>query len=110
MPVSKINNNKYNTNITMTKNQLIDTVAERAKVSKAEAAKSVNIVLGVIADTLSDGDGEVSVVDFGRFFVKHVPEREARNPRTGEKMTVEAHDKVMFKPSDNMGIYTRKHC
>ncbi len=94
----------------MTKTQLIDTVAKKAEVSKAEAAKYVNTVLGVIADNLSEGDGEVSVIDFGRFFVKHVPERLTNNPRTNEKITVEAHDKVVFKPSDNMSIYSRKHC
>ncbi len=94
----------------MTKAQLIDAVAKNGELSKADAAKSVNLVLGAIADNLTEGDQEVSVIDFGRFFVKHVPERQGINPATKEKITVEAHDKVVFKASDNMSIYSRKHC
>ncbi len=94
----------------MTKAQLIDAVAKNGELSKADAAKSVNLVLGAIADNLTEGDHEVSVIDFGRFFVKHVPERQGVNPATKEKIMVEAHDKVVFKASDNMSIYSRKHC
>ncbi len=94
----------------MTKSQLIEAVAKNGELSKADAAKSVNLVLGAIADNLTEGDGEISVIDFGRFFIKHVPERQGVNPASGEKIVIEAHDKVMFKASDNMSIYSRKHC
>lgn len=93
----------------MNKTQLTAIVAEKAGVSKAEAAKYVNIVLGTIADNICDGDGEVSIPDFGRFFVKEVPARQGINPQTKEKITIEAHDKVVFKPSDNLNIFSRKH-
>ncbi len=94
----------------MTKTQLIEAVAKNGELSKADAAKSVNLVLGAIADNLTEGDGEISVIDFGRFFIKHVPERQGVNPASGEKIVIEAHDKVVFKASDNMSIYSRKHC
>lgn len=94
----------------MNRTELIASVAERAEVSKNDAAKYVNAVLGVIADNLTKGDKELALPDFGRFFVKQVPERQGINPKTKEKITIEAHDKIVFKPSDNMDLYTRKHC
>lgn len=93
----------------MNKTQLAAMVAERTGASKAVATRYVDAVLGCMADTIYEGDGEVAIPDFGRFSVKNVPERQGVNPATGEKITIEAHDKVVFKPSDNMGIYTRKH-
>ena len=80
----------------MKRKELIDEVAKRAEVSKTDAARYLNAVLGAIAD-------------FGRFSVRHVPARQGQNPQTGEKITIEAHDKIVFKASDNIGIYSRKH-
>jgi DNA-binding protein HU-beta/DNA-binding protein HU-alpha len=94
----------------MNKTELAAQVAARTEISKAEASKYVNVVLGVIADNLSEGDAEVSIPDFGRFFVKDVPARTGINPQTKEKINIEAHKKVVFKASDNLGYFTRKHC
>ena len=94
----------------MNRTELIAKVAERAEMSKNDAAKCVNAVLGVIADNLTKGDKELALPDFGRFSVKQVPERKGINPRTKEQITIEAHEKIVFKPSDNMDLYTRKHC
>lgn len=94
----------------MNKTELAAKVAALTETSKAEASKYVNAVLGAIADDLCDGDAEVSIPDFGRFFVKNVPERSGVNPQTKEKITIEAHQKIVFKASDNMSIFSRKHC
>lgn len=94
----------------MNRTQLIEAVAAKAEVSKVQAAKCVNTVLGVIADNLCEGDHELAIPDFGRFAVKHVAERQGVNPATGEKITIEARDKVVFKASDNLSIFSRKHC
>ncbi len=93
----------------MNKNELIAAVAESSGISKANAAKCVDSVLGAIAGNICEGDGEVAIPDFGRFYVKNVPARQGINPATKEKITIEAHDKVVFKPSANISIYTRKH-
>ena len=92
----------------MNKNELIAAVAARTEGSKAEAAKYVNAILGVIADKVYENE-EVAITDFGKFSLKEVPERQGRNPRTGEAITIEAHDKVVFKEYENMSIYSRKH-
>lgn len=93
----------------MNRTQLIDSFAQETNISKAKAAIYVNTMLGIIADNLCEGDHEVAIPDFGRFFIKHVPERKGTNPATGEKITIEARDKVVFKASDNIGIFSRKH-
>ena len=41
----------------MNKTQLAAAVAEKAGVSKADAATYVNMVLGAIADNICEGDG-----------------------------------------------------
>uniref|UniRef100_UPI0040275B51 HU family DNA-binding protein n=1 Tax=Prevotella sp. TaxID=59823 RepID=UPI0040275B51 len=94
----------------MNRTELIAKVAERAQVSKADAAKCLNTVLGVIADNLTKGDKELTLPDFGRFYVKQVPERQGVNPRTKEKITIEAHEKLIFKPSDSLALSTLQHC
>ena len=93
----------------MNRTQLSAAIAERLGASKTEANRCLNAVLGVIADNLCEGDNEISIPDFGRFFIKSVPERQGVNPATGEKIQIEAHDKVVFKPSDNLYLYSRKH-
>lgn len=94
----------------MNRTQLIDRVAARTEGTKAEAAKYLNAILGTIADNLTEGDGELVLPDFGRFSVKKIAERQGFNPQTKEKITIEAHEKIAFKASDNMNIYSRKHC
>lgn len=93
----------------MNRTQLIESFANKTALSKAAAAKQVNSLLGIIADNLCEGDHELAIPDFGRFYVKHVPQRQGINPATGEKITIEAHDKVTFKASDNLCIFSRKH-
>lgn len=93
----------------MNKTQLIAAFAADAEISKNDAAKYVNALLSVVADNLSEGDGEIAIPDFGRFFVKDVPARQGINPQSKEKITIEAHKKVVFKASDNLSIFSRKH-
>lgn len=93
----------------MNKTQLVKNVADKADLTKTEASQLVNVVLGAIADNICDGDGEVAIPDFGRFVIKQIAERQGMNPATKEKITIPAHEKIVFKPSDNISIYSRKH-
>ncbi|HEV2998460.1 MAG TPA: HU family DNA-binding protein [Solirubrobacteraceae bacterium] len=73
----------------MTKSELIDQVADRAELSKQEAARAVDAVLSTVEEALRRGS-EVTVSGFGKF---HVGERSARqgvNPRTGERIQIAA--------------------
>ncbi|EFA44835.1 DNA-binding protein HU [Hallella bergensis DSM 17361] len=93
----------------MNKTQLIAALASKTEISKANAATYVNTLLGIIADNLCEGDREVAIPDFGRFFIKQLAERQGVNPATGERITIAAREKVAFNASDNLSIYSRKH-
>lgn len=68
---------------------LVDAIAAKAGVSKKTASLVLGATLDVIVDSVAEGH-KVSLVGFGTFSAKDRPEREARNPKTGEKMTVAA--------------------
>ena len=71
------------------KQALVDAIAQKAGVSKKTAAVVLTATLDVIVDSVCDGH-KVSLIGFGSFHSKDRPKREARNPKTGEKMIVEA--------------------
>ena len=81
----------------MNKNDLIRRISEQRTVSIKEATKYVNAVLGAIGDMLAEKE-PVTIPDFGKFSVRTVPEHEAMNPATREKVTVPEKDRIVFKP------------
>ena len=93
----------------MNRSELIAAVAARLDTTKGNAAQMVDTVLGVIADRLTEEREEVAIADFGRFSIKQQPERQGINPQTGEKMTIEAKEKIVFKASTSLEYYSRKH-
>lgn len=93
----------------MNRSELIAAVAARLDTTKGNAAQMVDTVLGVIADRLTEEREEVAIADFGRFSIKQQPERQGINPQTGEKITIEAKEKVVFKASTSLEYYSRKH-
>jgi len=78
------------------KGELIDNVASEIGVTKREAKKAVECVFETITDCLAKGDA-VRLVGFGTFGARHRDERMARNPRTGEKIKVQAMNVPFFK-------------
>ena len=82
----------------MNKTQIVAAFAEKAGITKTDASKFFNALMG-----------EISIPDFGRFSIKHVAERQGVNPATGEKITIAARDKVVFKASDSLPYFSRKH-
>ncbi len=93
----------------MNRSELISAVAERTGQTKANAAATVDAVFGIMADCLSQTQEEVAIADFGRFYIKHQNERSGFNPQTGEKITIEAREKIVFKASNSIEYYSRKH-
>ncbi len=80
----------------MNKAELVGLVADQAGLSKADAGKAVEAVLGGITSALAGGDS-VSLVGFGTFSVAERGPRTARNPRTGETIDVPASKAPKFK-------------
>lgn len=58
----------------------------------------------VFSDILSELkiNGQATVRGFGTFKVKGMAARTARNPRTGEAVSVPAHNKLTFKPAKTL--------
>ncbi len=80
----------------MNKAELVDAVASAANLSKADAGRAVDAVVGSISSSLSNGE-QVAVVGFGTFSVKHRAARAGRNPRTGEAIQIQASNVPSFK-------------
>ena len=80
----------------MNKGELIDKVAGEIGVTKRETKKAVECVFETITDCLAKGDA-VRLVGFGTFGVRQRAARDARNPRTGEKIRVQAMNVPFFK-------------
>lgn len=80
----------------MNKTELVNAVAEKADFSKKDAEKAVSAVIESITDALTQGE-KIQLVGFGTFEVRERAEKQGRNPRTGEAMTVPASKLPAFK-------------
>lgn len=80
----------------MNKSEIVAAVAENAELSKVNAEKAVNAVIGTITDALVKGD-KVQLVGFGTFEVRERGERTGKNPRTGETLKIAASKIPAFK-------------
>ena len=80
----------------MNKSELVDAVANAAELSKSDAARAVDGVIGAITQALKSGD-QVTVVGFGTFLVRKREARAGRNPRTGETIQIKASKVPAFK-------------
>lgn len=85
-------------NIIMTKTDLVNVVAAEAQLAKKDAEAAVSAVFAAITNALKEGD-KVQLIGFGTFEVKAVGEREGRNPKTGETITIAAAKKPAFSAS-----------
>ncbi len=85
----------------MTKAELVERIADRTGVSKKDTGVVVNMILDNIGQALLDGD-KVELRGFGSFKVKSRRSRLARNPRTGDSVTVPAKQVPYFKASNEL--------
>lgn len=81
----------------MRKEELVQAIAEKAGLTKADAAKALNATLESITQTLKAG-GEISLIGFGSFQVKERAARTGRNPQTGKEIKIDAAKVPGFKP------------
>jgi DNA-binding protein HU-beta len=82
----------------MNKVELSHAVAQKVGLTKKEAIEAVDAVFDIIVETLQK-DEEVKIGSFGQFKLKSRAPREARNPSTGEKISVPSSTGISFKPS-----------
>lgn len=81
----------------MSKQDLINSIATEADLPKSTVDKVLIALAKTTAQELQAGN-EVVITDIVKLSVVNRAERSGHNPRTGEKITVPAHKKVVAKP------------
>ena len=82
----------------MNKGELVDAIAEKANLTKKEADAVLAAALDIIVESVTRGD-KVSLIGFGSFEKRERAQREGRNPKTGESMTIAATTVPAFSAS-----------
>ncbi|MFD0911085.1 HU family DNA-binding protein [Ruegeria arenilitoris] len=77
----------------MTKTQLVAALAEEMGTDKKSANAALEAITGLITREVSAG-GAVTLPGVGKIYCRERPERQVRNPATGETFTKEA-DRVV---------------
>lgn len=83
---------------TMSKSELIANLSSTCdRLEESVVDDAVRLILAMMTDELIH-DGRVEVRGFGSFCLHHRSPRQARNPRTGERVAVKAKAVPFFKP------------
>lgn len=80
----------------VTKSELIERVADTAKLTKGRAELVVTTIFDAMVDALRRGDG-IEIRGFGSFTVRQYKSYEGRNPRTGDAVHVAPKRLPFFK-------------
>ncbi len=81
----------------MTKAELVEKIADKAGMTKANAERALNAFLESVEDTLVK-DGKLMLTGFGTFAVESRKARKGRNPRTGQEIEIPESKVVKFRP------------
>lgn len=82
----------------MNKAELIDSIAKKSGLTKADAEKALNAFQESVISAVKKDD-TVTLVGFGSYTLKKKPAREGRNPRSGEAIKIAAKKAMQFKTS-----------
>jgi DNA-binding protein HU-beta len=82
----------------MTKGELVDAVADSAKITKLAAGEAVDATFENIAKAIKRSR-RFQVPGFGTFTVRSRKARKGRNPQTGAAISIKASRTVGFKPA-----------
>lgn len=80
----------------MNKSELVAIMAEKAELTKTEAARALSAFEGAVTDALKSGD-KVAILGFGSFETSQRSARTGRNPQTGKEIQIPAATVPKFK-------------
>ncbi len=80
----------------MKKVDLVEEVASKAGLTKADALRAIDATFEAITGALKKGD-KITLIGFGTFGVSKREARTGRNPQTGAKVEIPARNAVTFK-------------
>jgi len=87
----------------VTKADLVNSIAEKAGLSKADAEKALKALTDAVAEALKAGE-KVSLVGFGTFSVGERAARQGQNPQTGAKINIEDDGSVKVASANGESI------
>ncbi len=87
----------------MNKTQLIDAMAAKSGLSKADSKKALEAFVGATTESLHSGE-KVALVGFGSFSVAERSARTGRNPKTGATIQIAAKKVVKFKAGADLAL------
>ena len=82
--------------MSMNKQDLIDTIAAEAGITKTAAEAALNAFTGSVTTTLQEG-GRVAIMGFGSWETASRPARTGRNPQTGAPINIAAATVAKFR-------------
>jgi nucleoid DNA-binding protein len=85
----------------VTKKDIVRTIAEQIELPQLRTKELVQKTFDALIDALVK-EGRIELRNFGVFQIKKREARMARNPRTGERVPVQAKSVVTFKPGKEM--------
>lgn len=85
----------------MTKAELVEFVAEKADLTKVDAARALDAVVAGVTKGLKK-EGKVTLVGFGTFTAKKRAARTGRNPQTGAEVKIAARVVPGFKAGSKL--------
>jgi integration host factor subunit alpha len=92
---------------TVTRADLVEALARRANMQRADANRLLTRMLEMMQDALVDGD-TVKLSRFGNFNVRAKRQRIGRNPKTGEEVPITPRRVVTFRPSQMLREFVEK--
>lgn len=92
---------------TITRSHLIEAVYKETGVTRSESTLIFDILLETLGSLLKE-KGEVKINRFGSFVSKEKAQRVGRNPKTGQEVTIPAHNAVSFKPAQALKTIVEK--
>ena len=90
----------------MTKKDIVRTIAEQIDRPQLRTKDLVQRTFDALIEALVK-EGRIELRNFGVFEIKRREARMARNPRTGEKVPVQAKNVLTFKPGKEMEARVR---
>ena len=85
----------------MTKAELVDFIAEKADLTKADAGRALDAMVEGVTKGLKE-NGKATLVGFGTFTAKKREARTGRNPQTGEAVKIAARTVPGFKAGNKL--------
>jgi integration host factor subunit alpha len=92
---------------TVTRADLVEALAKRANMQRADANHLLTRMLEMMQDSLVGGD-TVKLSRFGNFNVRAKRQRIGRNPKTGEEVPITPRRVVTFRPSQMLREFVEK--